>query len=256
MTNRDILTEKYFWENELSGLDLPILLKDNIRADRAFISLFNSYFSKKNETKKTVLEVGCNPGKFLIYFKKYLNYNISGFDYDEVGCEITKENIKIAGVSGFIKQTDILNFEPKEKFDVVLSCGFIEHFVGDALEKVMDVHIKLLKKNGKLFISIPNFRYVNYTIAYLLRRNTLNLHNLEVMQKSFFKSFAKKHSLKIEFLDYFGGIHIGGIKLNNNTKINKIINKKIIHKYEKLRGLDNINSKYFSHHLGAVFTKK
>ena len=256
MHEKNILTDKELWAKEIEKLELPVVLNRDIRSDRIFIKIFEQYFSTGDGSQKKVLEIGCNPGKFLIYFKQYLKFNISGIDYDEIGCAITKENLKSANISGNIKIQDILSYKTKEKFDVVLSCGFIEHFKNDVLKKVLKTHLELLNTNGKLFLSVPNFRYFNYIAAYLLRRGILKFHNLEVMQKSFLESFAEENNLNIEFIAYFGGIHIGGIKFNKNNKLKWLINELVFKRYEKSKIFDKVNSKYFSHHLGAIFTKK
>ena len=70
------------------------------------------------------------------------------------------------------------------------------------------------------------------------------------MQKSFFIDVAKKYNLKINYLGYFGGIHPGGINPHKNNFLTKLIKS-----FESIKLLDNINSKYFSHHVGAIFTK-
>jgi 2-polyprenyl-3-methyl-5-hydroxy-6-metoxy-1,4-benzoquinol methylase len=246
-----ILTTKKFWENEWKDLNLPIVLDKNSRADRSFINLYDKYLSKDNSVKKSSFEIGCNPGKFSIYCGKNLNYDISGVDYDEKGCLLSEKNIEAAGISGLILNQDILDFDVENKFDLVISHGFVEHFSEKKLEEVLKIHVNLLNKDGKLFISVPNFRYLNFIFAYLFRRKLLDHHNLEVMQKSFFEDIANKYNLKINYLGYFGGIHPSGLKLNKNN-----ILKKLIHSTESFKLIDKINSKYFSHHVGAIFTKK
>jgi 2-polyprenyl-3-methyl-5-hydroxy-6-metoxy-1,4-benzoquinol methylase len=253
MANKEsssILTTKEFWENEWKDLKLPIVLDKNSRADRSFMNLYDKYLSKDSSLKKSSLEIGCNPGKFTIYCGKNLNYDISGVDYDEKGCVLSKKNIEAAGILGSIINQNIFDLKVENKFDLVISHGFIEHFSEEKLEEVLKIHVDLLNDDGKLFISVPNFRYLNFIFAYLFRRKLLDHHNLSVMQKSFFEDIANKYNLKINYIGYFGGIHPGGLKFN---KIN--IFKKLISSMESFKLLDKINSKYFSHHVGAIFTK-
>lgn len=258
MNNSDeelILTKKEFWEKEWEKLELPIVLDPSKRADRSFINIFEKYLSLKDGEKKSCIEIGCNPGKFIIFAAKSLNYEISGLDYDEKGCTFTQKNIKEAGLSASIYKKDIFEFHTDQKYDLVISCGFVEHFEGEKLETIMEKHINLIKDGGRLFLSVPNFRYINYIFSYFFRKDMLAAHNLKMMEKSFFEELAKKYNLQIEFLDYFGGLHPGGIKLPENNFFNKFIMEKLVGKSQKYGILDRLNSKYFSHHLGAVYKK-
>jgi 2-polyprenyl-3-methyl-5-hydroxy-6-metoxy-1,4-benzoquinol methylase len=250
-----ILTQKEFWEKEWNELELPIVLDPTKRADRSFIHLFKKYLSIKDGSEKSCIEIGSNPGKFIIFAAKYLNYDISGVDYDEKGCLFTQKNIKAAGLNVSIYKQDIFDFDIDKKYDLVISCGFVEHFEGEKLDEVLKKHIDLLKDGGRLFLSVPNFRYLNYIFSYFFRKDMLEVHNLEIMQKSFFEEMAIKNNLEVEFLDYFGGLHPGGIKLPKNNSFNKFIMEKLIGSSQKSGILDHLNSKYFSHHLGAVYKK-
>ena len=92
-------------------------------------------------------------------------------------------------------------------------------------------------------------------LAQFFRKNILKHHNIEIMQKSFFKDFAEKNNLKIEYLGYFGGIHPGGLKLGTKNIFKKFVTKSLIGNSERYQIFDRINSKYFSHNLGAVLVK-
>ena len=169
---------------------------------------------------------------------------------------LTKKNLQAEGIDGKIKQNDIFNLSSDKKFDLVLSCGFIEHFAGNKLDEVLKKHVDLLEKNGRLFLSVPNFRYLNFLFTFFFRKDMLDHHNLKIMQKSFFVDFAKKNDLTVEYLGYFGGMHPAGIKLSSNNFFTKYINNSLLSRFERIQIFDRINSKYFSHHLGAVFVKK
>lgn len=256
--NNNKLTKKDFWSKNTENWKqdgLPIKLDADLRAERAFMSIFDNYF-KKTKQEENCIEIGCNPGKFLIYFHEKLGYKISGIDYDESGIDLTNQNLDSAEIDGEIIQADIFDCKIDEKFDVVMSMGFMEHFTGLDLEKALEFHVDLLKENGTLFISIPNFRYINYLFAYFFRNNMIAKHNLEIMDRDFFTDISKKYELEIKYFSYFGGIHPGGLKLGNENSSLRNQFVRLIRMYEKLKFLDNINSKYFSHHLGAVFVKK
>lgn len=252
---KTILTDEKLWKKKWNNIDFPIHLNPQKRAERVFINLFDMYLANNGKNKKTCLEIGCNPGKFLIYCSKNLNYDVVGLDYDKEGVAITKRNFLESGIDAEIIKKNFFNYETDRKFDLILSLGFIEHFQGKNLQKAINKHVSLLNKGGKLFLSVPNFRYINYLFAHIFRKKILDVHNLEVMQKSFFINLAKKNNLEIEYLDYFGGFHPGGIKLGNNNLLSKFFTDFLIFNYEKISVLDNFNSKFFSHHLGAVLKK-
>ena len=247
----ELLTEKKFWERDWEEINFPGTLNRRLRGDRAFINLYEKYLSKNDSESKKSIEIGCNPGKFLIYCGKNLNYDISGLDYDEKGCFFSLKNIKAAGLEGSIINEDFFKYKFNTKFDLVLSHGFIEHFKDDKLLEALNTHVNILNYDGILFISVPNFRYLNFLLTYLFRKKLLDHHNLETMQKKFFKEIAKKYNLNIEYLGYFGGIHPGGLKIESNHFLSKITKS-----IESFQFLDNLNSKYFSHHIGSIFSKK
>ena len=253
---KTILTDEELWQKKWNNLDFPIHLNPQKRVERVFMRLFDRYFVNHKKISKTCLEIGCNPGKFLIYCGKNLNYEMVGLDYDKKGVAITKRNIVESGLKAEILEKDFFNYDTDRKFDLVLSLGFIEHFQGERLQEAINKHVNLLNKGGKLFLSVPNFRYLNFIFAYIFRKKMLEVHNLEVMKKSFFIDLANNNNLEIEYLDYFGGFHPGGVKLGNNNFLSKFFTDFIIFNYEKIRTLDNFNSKFFSHHLGAVLVKK
>jgi len=256
---KEKLTERILWESKWGQFNLPIILDPNDRGNNSFIKILDKYFWQEvNDKKKSVIEIGCAPGKFLIHFAKNYNYEVNGIDYTEKGYLLTKKNLQLSGIEGNIIKEDIFKYKITKKFDVVISFGFIEHFYENVNELLL-IHDKLLKKGGKLFITFPNFRYLNRFFSYLFRRDMLKMHNLEIMNKKFFKSFSSQYGYKILYLDYFGGIHPGGIKLlgkNNKKSLTGLINNYVINPTEKMFFLNNINSKYFSRYLGAIMEKE
>jgi len=90
----------------------------------------------------------------------------------------------------------------KERFDVVISRGFIEHFTD--VEPVIDRHLDLLAPGGYLLVSIPNLRGFNYPVARLLHKEVIPLHNLSIMQKPAYTKLFNRPDLQSMFCDYYG----------------------------------------------------
>ncbi len=173
-------------------------------------SLFHKYIERGN---KKILELGCAKSKRLIYFAKEYGYNIYGVDYSEKGVEIAIENLKNAGVLGNILCEDMFKTTlNSEYFDIVYSMGLLEHF--NIPEKVINVHTKLLKKNGILIITIPNFRGSIYFDLLKMRgkeKFILENHNLNIMNKKILNKILNDKNVSILKLDYFGPLDFSSV---------------------------------------------
>ena len=259
MMEKGYLSSKDTWRRKQSLNDLPILLSDSRRDQRCFINIFKKHVNKYSGKFDEVLEIGCSPGKFLIYFAENLGCKPYGIDLDEGRCELTRQNLLSRGLTGEIVQADIFEHDFGQKFKLIISCGFIEHFENETLQKVLGLHSDLVEKNGLLFLSFPNFRNLNYLLASVFRRDILKLHNIEIMHKDFFRAFAEKYGFEIVYLEYFGGIHLGGFKFFEKSSSKNVLAacyNLALKRFDALRILDRINSRCFSHYLGAVLRKQ
>lgn len=102
-----------------------------------------------------------------------------------------------------IIQADFLEYEPTQQYDLVLSNGFIEHFVN--YDEVLDRHMKYLKPGGAILIMIPNKRFLRKYYGLIVDRANLRAHNLKSMRIKVFRDYAIRNSLAIEKLSYYGG---------------------------------------------------
>ena len=114
------------------------------------------------------LEIGCFPGRYLTVMGD-LGYTLSGVDLTPRVKDEFPEWLKSEGYSvGTFVQEDFFKFQPKQKFDLVCSFGFIEHFTN--WESVLLKHIELINETGYLVIETPNFRgWVQKFILYVLK---------------------------------------------------------------------------------------
>jgi|SaaInlStandDraft_5_1057022.scaffolds.fasta_scaffold31852_2 2-polyprenyl-3-methyl-5-hydroxy-6-metoxy-1,4-benzoquinol methylase len=92
-----------------------------------------------------VLDVGCSGGQFLSHFNSK-RWNRFGIDVDEEAVRLAKSKFKINARVG-----DLFELEFRDKFDLILFRGVIEHF-SDPM-KALKKCSTILKKNGYLFIT-------------------------------------------------------------------------------------------------------
>lgn len=113
------------------------------------------------ELKKTdkILEAGCGPGK-IVFKLLYLKYNnVIGLDFSKDLIDFCRKYSKKnnLGKNLNFKEGDIMNIPFKdESFDKYLSFGVIEHFFKSEQKKIIKEAYRVLKKNGKVFITVPN----------------------------------------------------------------------------------------------------
>lgn len=153
---------------------------------------------------KSFIEIGGFPGIFASYlFNKgikdvtvldfYMNTDI--VRKIEQKNQIPEDTIKCIH-SDFFKLTSI------RKYDVVFSCGFVEHFQNT--EDVINRHINLMSDDGQLLILIPNFLGLNGAIQSKFDKDNLDAHNLNSMKLDILKGIMQKSGLKDISVDYLG----------------------------------------------------
>jgi SAM-dependent methyltransferase len=131
---------------------------------------------------KRFLEIGCSPGRNLIYFNRTFGFIPSGIDF-LCNFDIVEKNLKSHGIKEFsLYNEDFLTFELNKTYDVVGSFGFLEHF--EKWEPVLDKIVHCTKKGGYIITSVPHFRYGQYFLRKLLTPDVFERHNISVMDNS------------------------------------------------------------------------
>lgn len=216
--------------------------------DQFWEQLFGDKFDKKS-----IIEIGGFPGRYLAYLSSKYNLIPTCLDYNTDISEI-ESTFKTMGVNTYnIIQKDFTLYEPNEQYDFVISNGFIEHF--EDYDQILDLHNKYLKPGGKMLIMIPNKRYLRQFYGYLCDYKNLKAHNLNCMNLEVFKAFSKRHNLDVKTLKYYGGFPFAvHQKLNLFQKLifktTKLIFKKIINPI-----LMKYPSKYMSASIIGIFNK-
>jgi len=244
------ITDQNYWETYYhSNYD-----KNNIIA---VCSKYDKYWDMLTQNRevapKNIIEIGGFPGRYLAYIASKYKIEPVCLDYNSNinNCKYCFDEM---GVSNYeLINTDFQTYEPTQKYDIVYSNGFIEHFRD--YNKILDNHIKYMAPKGMMMVTVPNKKYLRYFYGLLVDKKNLDQHNLDCMKKSVFEDFAKRNNLEIVCFDYFGGFpYIVHQDLNVFQKlIYKIVRKIFINLNPIIQKSPN---KYFSSLLICVLKFK
>jgi 2-polyprenyl-3-methyl-5-hydroxy-6-metoxy-1,4-benzoquinol methylase len=186
-------TDKENWDKHFKGYNLRKI--DSILFD----DLFPEYLN--HNPKLTCLEVGCAGGEFLCYLTKAYAYKPYGVDFSDA-IEITKRLFVYNSLpEPTLYQKDFFQWDPVERFDIVCSFGFIEHF--EDMEKVIAAHARLLKPGGLLIVTMPNMARLQYIFHWLIDRENLAKHNTKIMNLRAIRNALKGLNFEIKHLNYY-----------------------------------------------------
>ena len=193
------LTDKQFWTGYWeSKTDLIYEIEEKF--------LFSDILKKLCQKHKigTALEIGGFPGYFSVFLKKYCNVKPTLMDFF-----INKDLIaKLAKTNGIAPEnissieSDIFTANTTIKYDMVFSCGLIEHF--NDTKQIIEYHLPHLKENGVLFITLPNLKSLNGWVQKKFDSANYEKHNIECMDINFLSNILKELGLKNISVSYNG----------------------------------------------------
>ena len=198
---QEALTDYDFWKNywlSKVGLAFPIPvnypftheLKQTIQAHQT----------------KNLLEIGGFPGYYSVWATKELGVQSTLLDFvilPEIVDDLKKANQLNADIE--LWEKDLFSSEEKgyDSFDLVISNGLIEHFPDT--EEILAKHIQYLKKGGRLFVSLPNFRGLNGWFQRQFDPENYAKHHIPCMDIDFLRAQCEKLSLSNISVSYTGG---------------------------------------------------
>ncbi len=211
------------------------------------------------DSNKSCIEIGAYPGYFLGYLTKKYGYQSTALDFLDESDFIIK-NMEFNGIHDCkLINKDFLNWKPEEKYDLVCSFGFIEHF--DNYEDVISKHVSLLKPGGLLVLSIPSLEYYQFFVRKILYtrikfHETLISHNREIMKLKQLKRSLNKHSnLRIFYADYIREMTFWVSRDSLSLRPGRLWLFDIHKVFEKFFKKIKISSKFFSPEIFVVAKK-
>lgn len=195
----NLLTDRDFWVKYWeSKTDLSVVIPENYLFHRQLADIV-----RKNAIK-TAIELGGFPGYYAVFLKKYQNLEVTLLDYF-VHPPITQELLAANGLkddSIKIIETDLFKYATVEQYDLVLSCGLIEHFNDTA--DIINRHIAFVKPGGTLFITLPNFKAINGWFQKQFDKDNYDKHNIDCMDPALLAKICTDAGLEVIQSRYFG----------------------------------------------------
>lgn len=195
----NLLTDRDFWVKYWeSKTDLSVVIPENYLFHRQLADIVNT------NGIQTAIELGGFPGYYAVFLRKYLKLDVTLLDYF-VHPPITQELLKTNGLANDsiqIIETDLFKYTTPQQYDLVLSCGLIEHFNDTA--DIINRHIAFVKPGGTLFITLPNFKAINGWFQKTFDRNNYDKHNIDCMNPKLLASICSVAGLEVVQAQYFG----------------------------------------------------
>lgn len=157
MSHQDF--EKYAEEKPFN-YSIPEKLKKNF--DRCLADL------KSPLSSVNILDFGCGDGKHYHFFIE------SGLLEENIyGVEVSRKRVErcqsVGWKNSYFIEDEKLPF-PDDKFDIINMAEVIEHVPGDKIEKILSELVRVIKKNGFIIITTPNYpikRFYDIVDAFL-----------------------------------------------------------------------------------------
>jgi SAM-dependent methyltransferase len=195
------LTGEEFWaEDYLADVSLPARPDPAMAFERCLAAALAR--DAPIGAGKRVIEVGCAPAKWLVFYAERFGASVSGIEYTQHGAALSEANLRATGVNGRVHHADFFTFAPSEH-DLVLSLGFIEHF--EDLAGAFERHLQFLAPGGLLVIGVPNYKGLLGSVQRWTDPEHLALHNLAAMEPALYQRLAASHGLTVRSQRHLGG---------------------------------------------------
>lgn len=117
----------------------------------SYLAIVSSYLRNKDVR---VLDFGCGDGR-LGYELRNSKCSVIGIDFSEKAIAFAKAfSHGVKNVSFDVQ--DILTYNPKKRFDVIVAMEVMEHIPKEECDKIVSSFARLLSRGGKLIVTVPS----------------------------------------------------------------------------------------------------
>lgn len=246
----DKLTTRQFWVDYWeSKSDLIFEIPDNY----PFVKLLSDITKKNNS--RSLLEIGGFPGYFSVWAKKHLNIETTLFDYVVIPKLTHELEIKNGLKSNSINviEGDLFEYQSKNKYDIVVSNGLIEHFADT--KNIIEKHIDHLADKGVLLITLPNFKSLNGWFQKTFDKENYEKHNINCMNLALLENICKELNLKNIKVAYDGKFMIWLENEAEKPILIRLLKKIIWLPFKIIFKLIPIETQYFSPYIVVTAQK-
>jgi 2-polyprenyl-3-methyl-5-hydroxy-6-metoxy-1,4-benzoquinol methylase len=240
------LTSKEYWVNSYGQL---VLTYDESHDISKFLKKYLAY-----NNEGSCIEIGSYPGHFLPILGQ-LGYELHGIDFHPLNKTAIPEWLAKEGFkTGNFVSDDFFSFKNPEAYDVVMSFGFIEHFID--FKNVILKHSALVKKDGHLIITTPNFSgFLQHMLHFIFDRKNLKRHNLLAMNPMEWEKILVEEGFQIIYKGNFGKFWFWVDVGDKRSLISTYFIKQIQRILTIFRSVYPANSKHYSAYAGIVAQK-
>lgn len=137
------------------------------RIERRVLEHFGSFQGLK------VIEIGAGRGTHAALFAKR-GSSVTVLDYSELALQRSREFFSRLGLTANLVCGQALDLAPAmmEAYDVALSFGLTEHFLGQERDQINKAHLDLVRPDGMFFIAVPHRNNPPYRIFKFLAEAT------------------------------------------------------------------------------------
>lgn len=146
----------------------------DIESSKSRCEIIFNLVQKKIKKKIKFLDFGCSNGAMLYPMLGEKKIALYGTDIKNI---LDKKIKKSKNFKGFLNLNKISSYH--KKFDIITLIHVFEHFI-DPLNELIKIK-KLLKKNGRIYIQIPNYNENYYDLAiydHAVHWNRLSLNHI------------------------------------------------------------------------------
>ncbi|WP_256003133.1 class I SAM-dependent methyltransferase [Pedobacter deserti] len=195
----NLLTDRAFWVKYWeSKTDLAVPIPDDYLFHSELASLIQS------QNVQTAIELGGFPGYYAVFLKRYFNLDVTLLDYF-IHEPVTRALLEANGLGVHdiaVIETDLFSYKPEKQYDLVLSCGLIEHFKDTA--DIIQRHIDFVRPGGSLMITLPNFRALNGWFQKRFDKENYDKHNIDCMDPQLLRQICERAGLDVVQSRYYG----------------------------------------------------